>query len=395
MQQKTFPQTITQADNWLSIYIHWPYCEKKCPYCDFNSHVSDSIKQVDWQRAYLTQIDERFSKLGKVGIKSIFFGGGTPSLMNEGMVGAILEKINSYTINDIYQAEITLEANPSSVENKKLIGFKRAGVNRISVGIQSLQQKNLEFLGRKHNVLQAKEAIEIVQNNFSNYSLDFIYGLPNQSEEDWKKELQEILEIKTPHLSLYQLTIEKGTEFYSAFKKGLLANLNEEMAQKLMVITNSSLENKGFINYEISNFAKKGFESKHNLNYWQFGSYVGIGPGAHGRINKNDKRTSYLEYSSPEKWLELALKNKSTYQEVLKMNQQEIKNEILIFALRIDLGISNSLTKKFFSKSYREVFDEKKLHAIEKEGLIVMEKTRFFVSKKGRFVLHSIIKYLT
>lgn len=385
----------------LSVYIHWPFCEKKCPYCDFNSHVRESIDEQNWHTAYMNAIDlafnqNVFSLYEKVNVKTVFFGGGTPSLMNPSLVAAILEKINSYSINDIFStAEITLEANPSSVENAKLKSFAEVGINRISMGVQSLKDENLKFLGRKHSSKQALDAIDVIKKYFTNYSIDLIYAFNNQTEDDLRNELMQILPLIDKHISLYQLTIEKGTDFYKDYKKGILKEINNEKAFKLMQIANSFLEEKGFINYEVSNFAKKGFESLHNLNYWQFGSYLGIGAGSHSRINNNEKRYSFFEYSQPEKWLGLALNNQSPIQEKKLMNERAIKNELLLFGLRTNYGINNFQTLQFLGKSIAQVFDEKKLQKLEEEGLVINSKEKVMLTKNGRMLLNSVVKYLS
>jgi putative oxygen-independent coproporphyrinogen III oxidase len=385
----------------LSVYIHWPFCEKKCPYCDFNSHVRASIDEQNWHKAYMNAIDLNFSQnvfslYEKVNVKTVFFGGGTPSLMNPSLVAAILEKINSYSGSNIFSnAEITLEANPSSVENAKLKSFAEVGVNRVSMGVQSLRDENLKFLGRKHSSKQAIDAIDIIRKYFTNYSIDLIYAFNNQTEDDLKQELKQILPVIDKHISLYQLTIEKGTDFYKDYKKGTLKEINNEKAFKLMQIANSFLEEKGFINYEVSNFAKKGFESIHNLNYWQFGSYLGIGAGSHSRINADKNRYSFFEYSQPEKWLSLALNNQSPIQEKRLMNEGEIKNELLLFGLRTKYGINNFQTMQFLGKNIHEVFDARKLQKLEQEGLIISLQEKLILTKSGRMLLNSVVRYLS
>ena len=271
--------------NNIAIYIHWPFCKSKCPYCDFNSHVREKIDEKSWFDAYITEISFFADKIVGKNITSIFFGGGTPSLMNPKLVEKIileLEKIGKFVDN----IEITLEANPTSIEAQKFQDFKTAGINRVSIGIQSFNEEGLKFLGRTHSKNEAIEALEIAGNIFSNYSFDLIYARPNQSIKNWENELLSALKLAKNHLSLYQLTIEKGTSFFNDYRDKKFTMPSDVLAASMYELTREITKAHGFVDYEISNYAKQGFESKHNLSYWNYDEYLGIGPGSHSRIDK-------------------------------------------------------------------------------------------------------------
>jgi putative oxygen-independent coproporphyrinogen III oxidase len=263
----------------IGIYIHWPFCEKKCPYCDFNSHVRDNINHLKWLKAYLNELRYYASETSERVISSVFFGGGTPSLMKPSVIEKILDEIQSlwHCSKDM---EVTAEANPSSSETQLFKDFRGAGINRLSIGVQSLNNQSLMFLGRLHNADDARKAIKAATKIFPRISFDLIYALPGQTPITWKKELASAIKIAEGHLSLYQLTIEPGTEFH---KKRIKA-ANEDIGAALYELTQEIIDNAGLPAYEISNHAKKGQESRHNLIYWRGGDYLGIGPGAHARI---------------------------------------------------------------------------------------------------------------
>ncbi len=268
----------------LAVYIHWPFCKSKCPYCDFNSHVRDNVEQERWKAALLAELAHMHQYVPDFTVTSIFFGGGTPSLMPAATVEALIKEVGKLwkTGSDI---EITLEANPTSVEVKSFPDFKAAGVNRVSLGVQSLRERELKFLGREHSASEAIKAIELARKNFDRYSFDLIYARPGQSVKDWDAELSEALKLAGSHMSLYQLTIEENTAFHHAYAKGGFTLPNEEEAEELYRFTEDKMAAHGLIAYEVSNYSKPGEESRHNMSYWQGDSYVGIGPGAHGRIS--------------------------------------------------------------------------------------------------------------
>ncbi|MCY4394400.1 MAG: radical SAM family heme chaperone HemW [Rhodospirillaceae bacterium] len=289
----------------LAVYIHWPFCLSKCPYCDFNSHVRESVDPAAWQATYLRQIRAYAARIGPRRITSIFFGGGTPSLMPPETAGAIVDATAAAWSLD-GAAEITLEANPAAVDRERFAGFAAAGVNRVSIGVQSFDDRALRFLGRRHSADDARTAIRLAGRYFDRSSFDLIYALPEQTDRDWRGQLRDALAEAGGHLSLYQLTIEPGTAFHAQWERGDLATPDEDAAGNLYETTQEVLEGAGLPAYEISNHARPGDESRHNLTYWRYGDYAGIGPGAHGRLAIGGVRHATRHHRAPEVWLERA-----------------------------------------------------------------------------------------
>lgn len=291
----------------FGVYIHWPFCQAKCPYCDFNSHVSREIDQSRWLRAYISEIDRYAEQVPGRALTSVFFGGGTPSLMDPDIVHGVLTHLRRHWAfsNSI---EITLEANPGSVDAGRFAGYAQAGVNRISMGIQALNNQDLRLLGRIHTVEEARKAFDVARNQFSRVSFDLIYARQNQTLDAWKSELREALAMAIDHLSLYQLTIEQGTAFGDRYNRGKLRGLPEDdLAADMYEVTQDLCAEAGLSAYEVSNYAKPGSESLHNSVYWRYGDYLGVGPGAHGRLTLNDQRYGTEAFSNPAKWLDLSL----------------------------------------------------------------------------------------
>lgn len=369
----------------LSIYIHYPFCVLKCPYCDFNSHVREEVDHTEFTDAYIKELEFFARKLGKRKIKTIFFGGGTPSLMPESLVAEILLIIEKLFYLD-KRAEITLEANPSSVENKKLAHFKKSGVNRISLGIQSLRDNNLKFLGRAHNSADAKAAIEIAANLFRSFSLDFIYALPKQTISEWEEDLDKIFTYKPNHLSLYQLTIEKGTKFFKEYKQQKFILPKDELAAEMYEFTTEKCLVNGLNAYEVSNYAKPNYESKHNLNYWRYGEYLGVGAGAHSRVKFKDNESlkSLVNYHQPEKWLTQIQENNQAILKQEEMLESEVRVEKIMMGLRLQEGINlNDLN-----------ISEVKLSHLIKENFIEKSGSNIRASAKGFLLLNTIIAEL-
>lgn len=291
----------------LAVYIHWPFCRSKCPYCDFNSHVRERVEQDRWREALLAELEYMALHVPGRTAASIFFGGGTPSLMPPSTAEALIKRVH-----ELWPAadniEVTLEANPTSVEADTFADFKKAGVNRVSLGVQSLRDAELKFLGRQHSAKEALNAVERARNTFDRYSFDLIYALPNQTPQAWEKELAEALRHADGHLSLYQLTMEENTAFHHAHAKGEFALPDEETSEALYRLTEKLLSAHGLEAYEVSNYAKPGQESRHNLSYWRGDDYIGVGPGAHGRITTATGRIATSTLKSPERWLENTLK---------------------------------------------------------------------------------------
>ena len=370
----------------LSIYIHWPFCKIKCPYCDFNSYKRKSVDQAQWMEAYLRALELWFSRLDKRKIDSIFFGGGTPSLLDAKFVEFSLKKINNlWGINN--DCEISIEANPNSISANKFKRLKEIGINRVSVGVQSLANKDLKVLGRDHNKDQALEAVEIVRKWFKNFNLDFIYGRQHQSTDMWEDELSQIISLKAPHLSLYQLTIEENTSFYKLFKRDLLKGLpTTKIAAEMYDITKRICENGDYKQYETSNYARKGFMCKHNLTYWKYNDYIGVGPGAHGRIKISGKRYATEEETNPDIWLKKTMASTSSTPKIIPLDNRVVFEERLIMNLRISKKIPTS------------IFDYEKLRpvvmSLKENKLIKLEDDNIVLKKRGTKMLDYIARSL-
>jgi putative oxygen-independent coproporphyrinogen III oxidase len=326
----------------FGLYIHWPFCQSKCPYCDFNSHVATRIDQSRWLTAFQSEID-RIGALtqGRI-LNTVFFGGGTPSLMEASTVQGILDRIRAtWTLaNDI---EITLEANPSSVEAARFEGYAKAGVNRVSLGIQSLDPEDLRRLGRMHTVDEAAKAIAIAQSTFDRVSIDLIYARQDQTLTTWRDELHRALDFGTSHLSLYQLTIEDGTVFGQMHAKNLLKGLPEEdLSADMFELTQEITRAAGLPAYEVSNHARPGDESRHNLIYWRMGDYAGIGPGAHGRLTLDSTRFATEAERQPAPWLNQTVVKPGSAETTDRLSPEDRAAEYLMFALRLREGASLS-----------------------------------------------------
>lgn len=327
------------SDPGFGVYIHWPFCAQKCPYCDFNSHVRhQGWDEARFLAAYLAEIDHVRERIGARQVSSIFFGGGTPSLMKPATTAAILDHIAArWTI--VPSAEITLEANPGSVEAERFAGYKAAGVNRVSIGLQSLRDDQLKRLGRIHTVAEAKAAAEIARRTFGRTSFDLIYARPGQAPRDWQAELDEALELAQGHLSLYQLTIEPDTPFAALHHAGKLVVPDEGTAHDMFEITQERTEVAGLPAYEISNHAAAGEESRHNLLYWRYGEYAGIGPGAHGRILINGVRHATTTERNPEAWAGRVETYGTGINSSTKLSDAEQADEMLLMGLRLAEGL--------------------------------------------------------
>lgn len=324
----------------FGLYLHWPFCQSKCPYCDFNSHVAARVDQSSWLSAFESEID-RIGALtrGRV-LNTVFFGGGTPSLMEAATVQGILDRVRAnWTLaNDI---EITLEANPGSVEAARFESYARAGVNRVSLGIQSLDATDLRRLGRMHSVEEAHAAIRLAQSVFDRVSFDLIYARQDQTLAAWRDELRRALDLGTTHLSLYQLTIEDGTVFGQMHAKNLLNGLPEEdLAADMFELTQEVTAEAGLPAYEVSNHARPGDESRHNLIYWRMGDYAGIGPGAHGRLTLASGRIATEAERLPASWLDRTLLRPGLAEQVETLRPADRASEYLMFALRLREGAS-------------------------------------------------------
>ena len=374
----------------ISIYFHWPFCESKCPYCDFNSHVRKEINHRQWLLGYLKNIENWKKKLPHSKIQSVYFGGGTPSLMNPKSISIILEKLyKNFLLSD--DIEISLEANPSTVEKRKFKDFSTIGVNRISIGVQSFNDNDLKRLGRKHSANDAIKAIDIAKSSFYNVNFDLIYGRQFQNLSEWEKELEFALSLESQHLSLYQLTIEKGTAFKNLYNAGKLEGLpSQELSRSFFITTNKLCKKKNFNSYEISNFAKNKFECVHNLNYWRCGNFIGIGPGAHGRFEYKRSRFSYKNIMNPESWLEKSLTSKNPIQKLKEISRLEQFEELIMMGLRTSEGINlNNIEKKTDISLNMD-----KLDYLKKSKFISLKNKNLHLLTKGKLVLNKIVNEL-
>lgn len=376
-------------NNKLAIYIHWPFCVSKCPYCDFNSHVRDKVDHADWQQALIAELEFMHTRASGFTVSSIFFGGGTPSLMKPEMAAALINRTHQlWRVMD--GIEITLEANPNSAEAGKFADFRAAGVNRLSLGVQSLRAEELKFLGRKHNVGEAVSAIKLARKIFPRYSFDLIYARPNQKLEDWNLELEEALELAGGHLSLYQLTIEENTAFHHAYANHKFKLPDEQLAEDFYLLTEEKMEDNGFSAYEVSNYARAGQESRHNLSYWLGDSYIGIGPGAHGRISIGKSRIAIQNIKSPERWLE-QVREQNNGLEIWQELPKEVEiEERIMMGLRLKNGISYAEFYEQTGEDLRKFIKQQKQQFYIDQGLLVASDKRLQTTMQGRLVLNKL-----
>ncbi len=369
-------------DRGFGIYIHWPFCLAKCPYCDFNSHVSQNIDHTQWAQAYLEEINKINNLYNGQAPTSVYFGGGTPSTMHPYTVDQILNEIDKFW--SISDAEITLEANPTSIESDKFAGFKSAGINRVSMGFQALNDQDLRSLGRTHNVKEGLQALEIARTYFERINFDLIYARQNQDLTTWQNELKHALTFAPDHLSLYQLTIETGTVFEKLHHAGKLLGLpNDETSAQMYEWTSEFMQENGYHHYEISNFARAHQESRHNLVYWRGGNYIGIGPGAHGRIEIDGDRYATEQTRNPQKWLE----NPRTLNKTL-LSKEDILDEYIMMALRIREGASLERIEQLGG------LDMTKVNSLIESQHLWRSNQYIGATNKGRMVLNAVIEKL-
>lgn len=370
----------------LAVYIHWPFCLSKCPYCDFNSHVRDSVDERRWQAALLAELEHMAAKEPGRRLRSVFFGGGTPSLMPPETAATLIERVRTLwpLENDI---EITLEANPTSVESARLAAFRQAGVNRVSLGVQSFDDKELQFLGRGHSSLEAKRAIALAAEHFERFSFDLIYARPNQTPESWSAELDEALSLAGSHLSLYQLTIEENTAFHHAYAKGKFTLPDDETSEALYRLTEERLAQKGLYAYEVSNYAAPGQESRHNLAYWQGLDYLGIGPGAHGRITQSGQRFATQTLKSPERWLESVERAGHGIEVWNATSPEEEAQERIMMGLRLTDGIDYAAFSAQHGYDIRDHLNQQALALYTRHGLLDNDPARLRPTLQGRLLL--------
>ena len=368
----------------LALYVHWPFCVSKCPYCDFNSHVRASIDQDEWRNALLADLAHEARALPGRQLTSIFFGGGTPSLMEPATVAAIIEAASTHwtPAGDI---EITVEANPNSVEAARFADLAMAGVNRISLGLQSFDDSALAFLGRAHSAREGFAALATAQKHFRRVSFDLIYALPDETEDSWSATLGEALSLGTSHLSLYQLTIEPGTRFASMVARREFEPLDGDRAAALYELTDAMTSAGGMPAYEISNHARRGQESRHNLSYWRYGDYAGIGPGAHGR--RLGCRS--VRHRKPENFLSALSRNGNGIAEEAPLSSIEAADEALVMGLRLSEGIdAHRISERF---GLAAVVDWGRVDRLAGSGHLTRAGTRIALTARGRLLLDHIL----
>lgn len=377
----------------LSVYLHWPFCGAKCPYCDFNSHVRPLVEEDQWVNATLRALDYWHGQYPGREIQTIFWGGGTPSLMAPASVERVLSHIaKRWGMAD--GCEITLEANPTTHEIERFEGFRAAGVNRLSVGIQSFEQEALDFLGRTYTVAEAERALGHIAETFPRYSFDLIYALPDQTLAEWDRQLEHALSFADKHLSLYQLTFEQGTRFYQWMQSGRIEPLDDDVAADLYDLTVERLAEKGLALYEISNFATPGEECRHNLVYWTGGDWIGAGPGAHGRIGKAPNRLATSEWRSPEKWLRQVTETSNGCETAQRLSREEAAQELILTGLRLAGGINLQQFQAVSGVAPTEIVQEAALAELVRNDLAIETAGNFRLSGQGRQVLDSIIRFL-
>jgi putative oxygen-independent coproporphyrinogen III oxidase len=376
------------TDPGFGVYLHWPFCAAKCPYCDFNSHVRHQPPdQERFAAAFRRELEHFRARTGPREVTSIFLGGGTPSLMDPDTVGALLETVaDLWTVPD--GIEITLEANPSSVEAGRFRGYRAAGVNRVSMGVQALNDADLRFLGRLHNVAEAKVAIELAREIFPRLSFDLIYARPGQTMKAWEDELAQAIDLAADHLSLYQLTIEEGTRFFQLYNAGKFEIPDGEHAAELYAITQDVTVAHGLPAYEISNHARPGAESRHNLVYWRYGEYVGAGPGAHGRFLDGDRRLVTFTEKMPETWANLVEASGHGVIGGERLNRSEEADELLMMGLRLTEGID---LVRYEAMSGRPL-SSRRIAVLQDEGLVEpIGNSRLRATPTGMIVLDALV----
>jgi len=380
----------------LGVYVHWPFCKSKCPYCDFNSHVRDGVEQGRWRKALLTELEHAAREAPGRRVETMFFGGGTPSLMEPETAAAVIERTRALwdTADDV---EITLEANPTSVEAGRFAALAQAGVNRVSLGVQALGATDLRFLGREHSPDEALAALDTARRHFARYSFDLIYARPGQTLEAWATELGRALDLAGEHLSLYQLTIERGTRFFTDHMRGAFVLPEEELAAEMFEFTQARLVTAGLPAYEISNHARPGAACRHNLIYWRYQDYVGIGPGAHGRFSEGEKengKRATRRQSGPEAWLEAVERTGHGTAESTVVSGRDLVEEALMMGLRLSDGIDRTIFAANTGADPVEALGEAALAPLVAAGFLEVSATHLGATAAGRQRLNAVLERL-
>jgi putative oxygen-independent coproporphyrinogen III oxidase len=376
----------------LALYIHWPFCRSKCPYCDFNSHVREHVDAARWTRALLRDLDYQAALASDREVGSVFFGGGTPSLMPPETVATLLERVRARwaVMPDL---EVTLEANPNSAEAERFRAFAAAGVNRLSLGVQALDPAALRLLGRAHDRKEAIAAIERARQTFPRFSFDLIYARPGQSITAWRDELGEALTLAGDHLSLYQLTIEPATAFATLARRGELALPDEETAAAMFELTQDCLAAARLPAYEISNHARRGAECRHNLAYWRSQDYIGIGPGAHGRVTQDGSKFAARQYRSPEKWLAAVEAVGTGLEEIAAIDRETAIEEMLLMGLRLVEGVPRARLEGAAGLGVETLLGDN-LQPLIDGGFLTLDAERLAATAAGRERLNAVLAAL-
>jgi putative oxygen-independent coproporphyrinogen III oxidase len=375
----------------FGVYIHWPFCLSKCPYCDFNAHLLDpDLDEEQWLTAYLAELTHYAAETSDRRVSTLFFGGGTPSLMPPRIMSAIVDKIELlWGFSD--DAELSMEANPTSVEADKFKAFRGAGINRLSLGIQSFDDKSLKLLGRQHDSKQALDAISLARSIFPRSSFDLIYARPDSSLEDWQKELNFALSLEPEHLSLYQLTIEPGTVYQAAVRRGDFTPLDEDRASEQYEFTQEHMTNAGLPAYEVSNHAIRGAECQHNMIYWRYQDYVGIGPGAHGRFNSGGQKIAARQHRAPSVWVKNVTDKGHATADRDILDEAHMLSEFAMMGLRLSEGIDMNLMQQRWPTTFAEVLTSEKLNWLQEIGCLTIDQQRLKVTDFGRQRLDSVL----
>lgn len=390
MTQFAMPETLRP----LAVYIHWPFCLSKCPYCDFNSHVRDKIDQPAFRAALLRELDHYAALLPDRTISSIFFGGGTPSLMEPVTAAALIARTRQLWPL-VPDCEITLEANPTSVEAKNFAALAEAGVNRVSLGVQSFDDAVLKFLGRQHSTAQAQDAIATAAKYFARYSFDLIYAYAGQTPQQWEHALRAALPYARGHMSLYQLTIEANTAFHTRAARGEELTAAPDPAADMFLLTQSIMRDAGLTAYEISNHAAPGQESRHNLTYWQYGDFIGIGPGAHGRyVDMAGQRYAGVARKTPEAWAAQVTETGHGVQELTLIDPTVAQREALMMGLRLTTGIARKNWQEKFAADIVAFLPAEKLRRAQDENLLRLTPTHLHTTPDGAARLNALLRYL-
>jgi len=377
----------------LGVYVHWPFCKAKCPYCDFNSHVRQGIDQERWRNALLKELEHAAREAPERRVETIFFGGGTPSLMEPATAGAVIARVKALW-DTAGELEITLEANPTSVEAGRFAALAETGVNRVSLGVQAFDRSALGFLGREHSVDEAIAAIDTARRHFGRYSFDLIYARPGQTAEAWEAELDHALALAGEHLSLYQLTIERGTRFFTDHARGAFILPTEEQAAEMFELTQTRLAAAGLPAYEISNHARPGAACRHNLIYWRYQDYVGIGPGAHGRFAEASGKRATRRASGPEAWLAAVERAGHGTAETSLIVGRDLVEEALMMGLRLADGIDRAQFACTTAADPVTALGEARLGPLVAAGYLEVDATHLKATAAGRQRLNAVLKHL-